>query len=96
MFPYLFFFYPIPILALSGYSGGRGLTIFSLPSDQKCDKFNLDSSKEREWRGTILQVPLATVTQHKTCHLIIRTQSMYCTYYNNPTQLERVTDDPLL
>ncbi|KAI4485716.1 hypothetical protein M0802_012577 [Mischocyttarus mexicanus] len=32
-------------------------------------------------------------TLHKSCRLLLKSTTMYCTYYQNPTQLEKVTDD---
>ncbi|APL97666.1 putative glycoprotein [Pteromalus puparum negative-strand RNA virus 1] len=66
---------------------------YAIGSMSECRKFDKGAISSSAWAGTILQVPKQTQTPHKTCKLLLRSYSMYCTYYNNPTMLEKYSDD---
>lgn len=58
-----------------------------------CDTPNNDSWTAMPWQGTVLQFPEYVERAHRTCRLELRQYTMYCTFSNNPTQLESLQDD---
>ncbi|KAI4472812.1 hypothetical protein M0804_015599 [Polistes exclamans] len=58
-----------------------------------CTNYTSNPTVSIPWSGTVLQVSKNTITLHKSCRLLLKSTTMYCTYYQNPTQLEKSTDD---
>ncbi|KAJ8668057.1 hypothetical protein QAD02_009720 [Eretmocerus hayati] len=55
-----------------------------------------DNMIKDQWEGTILQVQHITKTLARSYQPKLMTFGVYCTYWNNPTQLERPADDEFL
>lgn len=81
--------------SLSGYdcTNHQEKIIYTQGVDNNCSHYGQMDYTESHWEGSVLQVPLTIKTSHKTCNLILRTYTMYCTYSGNPTQLELLNDD---
>ncbi|QKI29232.1 hypothetical protein 3 [Solanum melongena rhabdo-like virus] len=58
-----------------------------------CDLPSNDTWTTTPWKGTVLQFPEYSDRFHRTCRLELRQYTMYCTFSNNPTQLEMIHDD---
>ncbi|APG78704.1 hypothetical protein KM456_gp1 [Hubei rhabdo-like virus 6] len=82
-------------LGLVGYDCSKHTDKVTYLQDDKnnCSTYQLNTYQEEPWRGTVLQIPLTTTKHHRTCSLVLKTYTMYCTYSGNPTQLELEKDD---
>lgn len=49
--------------------------------------------KVTDWTGSTLQLEKFTSRPHRSCKLLVQTITMYCTWCENPTQLERQDND---
>lgn len=95
MFSLLLLAYLPYVYGLMGYDcSSSGETVrYGLRVIEDCQREKGERLNSREWEGTILQVPNKVFRDHQTCRLILKKQTMYCTYHHNPTQLDLLDDD---
>lgn len=82
-------------LGLVGYDcSQRGEnTKFTIGDPSECSQITSSNHTTKPWEGTVLQLPLRTITKHRSCRLMMQRLSVYCSYRVIANYLYKSGDD---